>query len=267
VQALVEVLTERQAILLERVEQVAACLPVSGSGMDRESGAAEREIAPELAVQSERLAALLERVEAQSSRAPETEPLFVAVNPMAQEMEARLAGLAERIAGLLERNERLAERLAEAAEATNAQAPVQPAHPVIVPAAQIDSKGLEAATETVQRSVQRLLESAAAQEAALSRASLAASEVARLAEAPAFRAGVDRMGLAGLNGLASLAETLQGEAESLAASVLRGEAVRFPAELVSQTPVMLAAIETSIHRLRGTATALALASDAQQKAA
>jgi hypothetical protein len=53
----------------------------------------------------------------------------------------------------------------------------------------------------------------------------------------------------------------------LAASVLRGETVRFPAELVSQTPVMLAAIETSIHRLRGTATALALASDAQRKAA
>jgi hypothetical protein len=231
--------------------------------MDRGLGAAEQEVVAGIAVQSERLAALLERAETLAALAP----AIVSADPVARELEARLAGQGERIAGLLERNEQIGERLAEAAEALTDAPARQAAGAYAEQSAQIASKELEAATETVQRAVQRLLESAAAQEAALGRASQAASDVARLAAAPETYAATDRIGLAGLNGLASLAECLQGEAESLAASVLRGETVRLPAELVSQTPVMLAAIETSIHRLRGTATALALASDAQRKAA
>jgi len=126
--------------------------------------------------------------------------------------------------------------------------------------------GLQAATETVQRAAARLLESAQAQDAAMARAEEAAADVARIVAAPRPDAA-EGPALAGLTGIASLAESLQGEAESLAACVLRGDTLRIPAELISQTPVMLAAIETSIHRLRGTATALALASDGRLKAA
>jgi len=144
--------------------------------------------------------------------------------------EPSAAMWSERITALLDRNEQLAGRLAVAADA--------------VAGAGVGQPHLAEATASVHR---------------------AAADVAHLAIRDPCPA--EGLALAGLNGLASLAETLHGQAESLAASALRGETVDLPAELVSQTPVMLAAIETSIHRLRGTATALALASDARRKAA
>jgi hypothetical protein len=157
-----------------------------------------------------------------------------------------------------------AARLAEAVAGVAAERPVQVTDGLA--AAQPALISLQAATETVQRATARLLESAQAQDDALARAGHAAADVARLVALPKSELG-EQHALAGLNEIASLVESLQGEAESLAACVLRGDTVRVPAELISQTPVMLAAIETSIHRLRGTATALALASDGRLEAA
>lgn len=51
--------------------------------------------------------------------------------------------------------------------------------------------------------------------------------------------------------------------EGLAEAALRGDRSRLPANLPTQLPMLLAGIDASIHRLRGCATALALASDLQ----
>jgi hypothetical protein len=227
------------------------------------AGATAGDPATQLAVLTGRLSALLEDFRVRAGQMPQSFDGDTRGGPLLDAMSAQ----AERMAAVLDRNEQLADRLAEAAHAVavaSAERPVpvedalSAAQPVLI--------GLQAATETVQRAAARLLESAQGQDAALARAGQAAAEVARLVAAP--KADVaEGHALAGLTGIASLAESLQGEAESLAACVLRGDAGRIPAELISQTPVMLAAIETSIHRLRGTATALALASDGRLKAA
>jgi chromosome segregation ATPase len=247
------------------------------------SDPAVQEVQAQLTVLTARLGAVLEDLghrAAEPTQSTDTgrleRPLLDTLTAQADELAALLGQFdtlraqAERMAAMLDRNEQVAERLAEAASAVADAATAVVERPVQAPdtlaATQPALIGLQAATETVQRAAMRLLESAQAQDAALARAGQAAADVARLVTPPKADTA-EGHALAGLHGLASLAESLQGEAESLAACVLRGDSVRIPSELITQTPVMLAAIETSIHRLRGTATALALASDGRLKAA
>ena len=64
-----------------------------------------------------------------------------------------------------------------------------------------------------------------------------------------------------LGGVADDTELLLRQAEALAETVLAGQAPGLPPLLASRAPALLAQVETTIHRLRSVATALALASD------
>jgi hypothetical protein len=262
-------LQDAGAMLIQTVARVQAAEPTHATDP------AMRDMQVQLADLTGRLGLLLEELGEKAAHLSQSPAAGPALQPLLDTLSAQADGLAtllgqsdtlhaqsERLAAVLDRNEHLSQRLAEAAHAVAAAAEKPPHLPDSVAPAPPDLTSLQAATETVQRAAARLLESVHAQDAALARAHQAAAEVARLAPAAA-----DGTALAGLNGLASLAESLQGEAETLAACVLRGDTVRVPPELIAQTPIMLAAIETSIHRLRGTATALALASDGRLKAA
>jgi hypothetical protein len=136
---------------------------------------------------------------------------------------------------------------------------------------------LQAAISHVQTLVSRLVSGAEAQEAALERATNAAAAVAALIASPE---GIQNSSetrdtiqpetgvtLFQLTEMAKEAERLRRTTESLASRALQGQVSVQSPEIFSQTPALLAAIDTCIHQLRGAGTALALASDANQKAA
>jgi hypothetical protein len=136
---------------------------------------------------------------------------------------------------------------------------------------------LQAAISHVQTLVSRLVSGAEAQEAALERATNAAAAVAALIASPE---GIQNSSetrhtiqpetgvtLFQLTEMAKEAERLRRATESLASCALQGQVSVQSPEIFSQTPALLAAIDTCIHQLRGAGTALALASDANQKAA
>jgi hypothetical protein len=166
----------------------------------------------------------------------------------------------ERIAKVLDASEHIAARLQAAAD--REAAPPETLARISGAAEEAHLAGLADAIDSVQSTAAKLHLGALAQEAALSQVVQAANVVAEAALQSPPNAGLGR-----LSDLATEAASLQSEAETLAAAALRGETVSMPGELVAQTPALLAAIEISIHRLQGTATALALASDAQRKAA
>ncbi len=175
-----------------------------------------------------------------------------APNPAAQ-------GQLDRLEGLLDDHEtRLAQyRTAEAVAA------VQPAQDDQHAERQA---ALEGAIARIQSAAARVLAGASAQEQASARVAEAALQMtACLVAAPV--AAPPLMSLARLNGLAAEADILHAQADLLATTALRGDGRDLPASLAQDTPALLAAIETSIKRLRGTATALALASDAARAAA
>ncbi len=165
----------------------------------------------------------------------------------------------DRLAGLLDDHET---RLSQCrmADAVTAAQPAQDDQHAKRQAA------LEGAIAHIQSAAARVLAAASAQEQASARVAEAALQVtACLVAAPA--AAPPLMSLARLNGLAAEADILHAQADLLATTALRGDGRDLPASLPQDTPALLAAIEASIQRLRGTATALALASDTVRAAA
>jgi hypothetical protein len=127
---------------------------------------------------------------------------------------------------------------------------------------------LDSAVVLVEAAAARVAHCSSVQESAALRVAEAVREVsACLAIPQPASAAPPMVNLARLNGLAAEATTLHAQADRLAAAALRGNAEDVPVSLVQEAPSLLAAIETSIQRLRGTATALALASDAARRAA
>jgi hypothetical protein len=113
----------------------------------------------------------------------------------------------------------------------------------------------------------RLVDRAEAPDLAATRMARAALEVAAAA-APAVAGHLQQLPtLARLSGLAAETKALQAMAAAMAKTALEGDADCVPADLVADAPALLAAIEVSIQQLRGTATALAIASDAARLAA
>lgn len=286
--SLLEALTARADACLSALPAEAAALAAIAAQMRGDAaalGAAAEQVAEGAASTQDRMP-------------PELAQIVIALQAACRRLEEDLAGLggtgaalredAAMLAGQSHRSqaETHAAQAALAAMARESRAALHEASELLaragaaIPAAASAPNpaliNLETAIGKVQDAAARLQAGAEAQEAASTRATLAASEVARLVASPSFGApSVTAKGarpepgttLARLTGLATEAECLQDAAETYAAAALRGEAVQLPPELVSQTPIMLAAIEASIHRLRGTATALALASDAHRKAA
>jgi hypothetical protein len=286
--SLLEALTARADACLSALPAEAAALAAIAAQMRGDAaalGAAAEQVAEGAASTQDRMP-------------PELAQIVIALQAACRRLEEDLAGLggtgaalredAAMLAGQSHRSqaETHAAQAALAAMARESRAALHEASELLaragaaIPAAASAPNpaliNLETAIGKVQDAAARLQAGAEAQEAASTRATLAASEVARLVASPSFAApSMTAKGarpepgttLARLTGLATEAECLQDAAETYAAAALRGEAVQLPPELVSQTPIMLAAIEASIHRLRGTATALALASDAHRKAA
>ena len=124
----------------------------------------------------------------------------------------------------------------------------------------------EGAIAHIQTAAARVLAGAGAQELASARVAEAAREVAACFQAPTIQAP-SLISLARLNGLAAETDILHAQADLLATAALRGHGRDLPQSLPHETPALLAAIEASIQKLRGTATALALASDAARAAA
>jgi hypothetical protein len=125
----------------------------------------------------------------------------------------------------------------------------------------------EQAVAQVSAAAARLTERAQAHDAAAARVARAALEVAAAAAPGGAAADAGTPTLARLSGLAAETEALLASAGTMAAAALGGEPGGLPPDVVADAPALLAAIELSIQRLRGTATALAMASDAARIAA
>jgi hypothetical protein len=235
--------TRRMLAELDGTQQTVAALA-------REAGSATQEAA-----------AMLARAEHRLASAAAAAPLSNS------DAHGVLALQTERLADLLDSGVHIAARLEAAAVQAVAQA--ADAAPSNADPSAPDRRlaGLEAAIDTVQAAAARLAQGAEAQEVALTRVTEAAAQVASLALVETAPAKAPYVSLSRLVSMATETEELQTVAESLAEAALRGEAVALTPELISQTPILLATIETSIHRLQGAATALALASDAKRKAA
>jgi hypothetical protein len=121
---------------------------------------------------------------------------------------------------------------------------------------------LRQAASQIAQAAARLEDAGARQNRAGEAVALAARAAVAAATA---QPGQDSAPLAGLDTLAGQTAALLAEASSLADSAAKGTTL--PAVFQAQTPALLAAIDGNIQRLRGAATALALASDATQQAA
>jgi hypothetical protein len=233
--------TRRMLAELDGTQQIVATLA-------RDAGSATQEAAAVLARAEHRLAT-------------------ASITLSNSEAHGVLALQTDRLADLLDSGVHIAARL-EAAAAQAAAPAVEverSSNDLAAPDGRLAE--LEAAIGTVQAAAARLAQGAEAQEVALTRVTEAAAQVASLALVETAPAKAAEVSLSRLVGMATETEQLQAVAERLAEAAMRGEAVALTPELVSQTPILLATIETSIHRLQGAATALALASDAQRKAA
>ncbi len=121
---------------------------------------------------------------------------------------------------------------------------------------------LRQAASQIAQAAGRLEAAGAWQESAAERVTHAAAAAMAAASAAPHETAAP---LAALDNLAAQTAALLAEASTLADSAAKGAAL--PAALQAQTPTLLAAIDGNIQRLRGAATALALASDAPQRAA
>jgi hypothetical protein len=242
----------------------------------------------QLTEQTERLAGLLmaaEQNEARMTMAIETVagmPATVAARLAAEAGGAwpgaaaeHLAAQTERVASLLSAAEMSAARLIVAAErAANEPAP-QTTRGSAVPAHRPPEAWMmhleatmEATMGAVSGAAARLVERAEAHDQAATRVAQAALEVAAAAAPSATARHLQQLPtLARLSGLAAETQALQTIAGTMAKSAIAGGADGLPPDLVAEAPALLAAIEISIHQLRGTATALAMASDAARQAA
>jgi len=115
---------------------------------------------------------------------------------------------------------------------------------------------LTAAIAGVTDAVARVAAKAEAHEASLAAVIEAARDAAEAARAPAVQAGPAR-----LEHVARECTLAFAEAEALARAALAGQRAALPPDLPVRLPALLHGIEGSIGRLRGCATALALASD------
>jgi len=112
---------------------------------------------------------------------------------------------------------------------------------------------LTAAIGGVVEAIGRVAARADAQEASLERMMAAAEAVQLAARAPA--------GPARLEHVAQECERAFGDIEAMAQAAMQGGAAQLPRDLPARLPELLRMIDLSINRLRGCATALALASD------
>jgi hypothetical protein len=172
-------------------------------------------------------------------------------------MEARLQmdlrAQTERLAALLDSGERLAQRLAAAGPAPGPDAAAAPAASVTE---------LVQAVASTRAAAALLAERGAAQEAASARVAQAALTLAASAQP-----GPPAPTLQWLRGMAAQTDALLAAAGGMAETALRGDTAGLPPGMVADAPALLAAIETCIGGLRGTATALAIASDTARLAA
>ncbi len=194
----------------------------------------------------------------------------------ARDFERFLGVQTGRIATILECGDRVAARLELAASqaedaASGRMAANRSDTQAALRARDDGSAGLQNAILHVQAVAAQLESSVQAQDAALARVTQAASAVAAAAghgQAPETGQPADKgVTLSQLNLMARQAEYLRTTTETMAEAALQGEASLLPPDIVSHTPALLATIETCIQQLRGAGTALALASDAQRKAA
>jgi hypothetical protein len=164
------------------------------------------------------------------------------------DLEAALRAQTERLAGLLSGADQFVLRL-EAAGGTGGRAEAELAE-------------LAQAVEQTRAAAAKLAERGEAQAAATDGVAQAARQL-MAASAP----GGPAPSLAWLQGLAAQTNALLVAAGGMAETALRGDARTLPPDVAAEGPALLAAIETCISGLRGTATALAIASDTARLAA
>jgi hypothetical protein len=263
-------LDEQASILMAEMQRAVSCL---------EAGEARLTMAARHAV-----AATDDAMAMVAKGCAETESAAVSSRRFVLDVQALLAEQTARVSAILDSSEDVAVRLqtllareqrlkAEGGAALQGEVGTEAAFH----AWDEGHSALQAAISHVQTLVSRLVSGAEAQEAALERATNAAAAVAALIASPE---GIQNSSetrhtiqpetgvtLFQLTEMAKEAERLRRATESLASCALQGQVSVQSPEIFSQTPALLAAIDTCIHQLRGAGTALALASDANQKAA
>ncbi len=278
--------TEKLESLISRAEELSADLPRLSRGLEsaavdirheaamnaEASGASRAAIraAKTLCSDIEALTEALPGRLAAAAQAAEIQTEAALGAAAAADLRGMLATQTERLATLLDGVEQVAAKLGQAAAAT-AFVGLQPCpQPSGADGDRTEAlHGLETAIRAVQDVTAMLQSGAEAQEQAVTQVARAAAAIsaAAMPALSALPASHPKMPLARLSGLVTEAESLQREAETLAAAALRGEAAATTLDLALDAPDLLVAIQTSIHRLNGTATALALASDARRRAA
>jgi hypothetical protein len=162
-------------------------------------------------------------------------------------LECTLRAQTERLAGVLAHADQVLLRLEAADGAGHAAAGLAE---------------LAQAVENTRATAAKLAERDDAQAAAADRMAQAARELIA-----ASWPGEPQPSLAWLRGLAAQTNSLLTAAGGIAETALRGDARDLPPDVAADGPALLAAIETCISGLRGTATALAIASDTARLAA
>jgi hypothetical protein len=280
----------RMALAVDALTELpAAAARLADAGVDapRNDSTFLPEAISRLTAQTERFATLLTAGEQNELRLamaidtvaelPETVALRLAAQTPAADGSGRpeafeqLSAQTERFAILLSAAETSAARLIVAAERVIAQPASQAGASVTAPAhgpTELRLMQLEAGIAAVNLEAARLAERAEAQDQAATRVAQAALEVAAEAAPAATARHLQQLPtLARLSGLAAETQALQAMAGTMAKTAIAGCAGGLPPDLIADAPALLAAIEVSIQQLRGTATALALASDAARLAA
>jgi hypothetical protein len=275
--AVVTALTGPTAVLesvSNRLEHAVAGLN-GANGTLREGAAAIRQEASRASAEAQAAGALLARLA--EDAATHIAAIAVAAprdatqtTGVLSDVAAALASHTARLGDLLTSGQEANARVATLAETAATHIAALAASPA--PAAELAR--LEAAVAHVTAAAATLAQRAEAQDQAAARVAQAAHDVAAAAasatppakhhEPPAADVVPT---LTRLAMLAGEAETLLATATSLAERASRGEANSLPGDMLADIPALLATIDIGVQRLRGTATAFALAGDAARLAA